>query len=62
MNLKLSNELTLPLKAAVAQKYAWIGRSGSGKSYCASKVVELLLDAGAQVVIVDPVGIREGVL
>lgn len=60
MNLNLAPNLSLPLKAAVAQKYAWIGRSSSGKSYCAGKVTELLLDAGAQVVIVDPVGIWWG--
>lgn len=58
--LQIAPDLSLPLKAAVAQKYAWIGRSSSGKSYCAGKVTELLLDAGAQVVIVDPVGIWWG--
>jgi hypothetical protein len=51
--------LSLPL-AAVTQKIAAVGRSGSGKSYAASKLVELMIEAGLQVVVVDPVGIHWG--
>lgn len=58
--IDLAPGLHLPADEAVSQKYAFIGRSGSGKSYTAGKLVECLLDAGAQVVVVDPVGIHYG--
>lgn len=54
--LKLSDELALPL-AAVTEKLAWLGRTGSGKSYGAMKLAELMLAAGAQVGVLDPVGV-----
>lgn len=53
--LKLSNELTLPLDA-VTQTFAFLGRRGSGKTYGAGKLAELFLDAGAQIVVLDPIG------
>jgi len=53
--LKLAAGLDLPLDA-VTQKFAFFGRSGSGKTYAAGKLAELMLDAGAQVIILDPVG------
>jgi hypothetical protein len=59
MKLHLADGLALPLDA-VTQKLAFLGRTGSGKSYGASKLAELLLDAGAQVVVLDPVGIWWG--
>lgn len=45
----------------VTQKLAFLGRTGSGKSYAASKLAEGMHDAGAQLVVLDPVGIWYGV-
>jgi hypothetical protein len=55
--LELAPELKLPAAEAVTQKYGFIGRSGSGKSYAAMRLAELFLDAGAQVIALDWVGI-----
>jgi hypothetical protein len=55
--LKLADNLKLPEAEAVTQKYGFIGRSGSGKSYAAMRLAELFLDAGAQVIALDWVGI-----
>lgn len=57
--LRISDDLELPLDA-VTQKLAWLGRTGSGKSYGATKLAELILTAGAQVLALDPVGIWYG--
>lgn len=54
-NLHLAGGLELPL-ATVTQRLAFMGRSGSGKTYAAGKLAEEMLDAGAQVVVLDPVG------
>ena len=54
--LKLADELALPL-AVVTEKVAFLGRTGSGKTYAAMKLAELMLDAGAQVGALDPVGV-----
>jgi hypothetical protein len=53
--LKIAEGLTLPLDA-VTQKFAFIARSGAGKTYASGKLAEELLDAGAQIVVLDPVG------
>ena len=53
--LKLADTLKLPIDAAT-QTFAFIARKGAGKTYAAGKLVELLLDAGVQVVVVDTVG------
>jgi len=53
--LKISRNLSLPLNA-VTQTFGFIGRKGGGKTYAAGKVVEVLLEEDAQVVILDPVG------
>jgi hypothetical protein len=55
--LKLADNLKLPQDEAVTQKYGFIGRSGSGKSYGAMRLAELFLDAGAQIIALDWVGI-----
>jgi hypothetical protein len=52
----LAENLDLPPKTAATQVYGFIARRGGGKSYAASKLVELLVLAGYQVVIVDQVG------
>lgn len=51
--------LDFPLDA-VTQKFAWLGRSGSGKTYGCKRFFEQLMRAGAQVVIVDTVGVYFG--
>src|SRR2546421_4601179 len=55
--LTLSPDLKLPADEAIAQKYAFVGRSGSGKTYAALRLAELMLHAGAQVIALDWVGI-----
>jgi hypothetical protein len=57
--LWISESLSLPLDA-VTQKFAFLGRTGSGKSYGSTKLCELMLDAKAQVVALDPVGVWWG--
>jgi len=46
--------------SVVTQKLAFLGRTGSGKSYAATKLAEMMLSHGAQVVALDPVGIWWG--
>jgi hypothetical protein len=55
--LKLADNLKLPTDEAISQKYGFIGRSGSGKSYAAMRLAELFLDAGGQIIALDWVGI-----
>jgi hypothetical protein len=55
--LAFADSLALPSREAVTQKYGFIGRSGSGKSYAAEKLAELFIGAGAQIVVLDWVGI-----
>ena len=59
MKLQLGQGFALPLDA-VTQKLAFLGRTGSGKTYAATKLAEEMIDAGAQVVAVDPVGVWYG--
>lgn len=56
MKLNLSPELQLPIDA-VTKRLAWVGTVGSGKTYGASKACELMLEAGAQCIVLDPVGV-----
>jgi hypothetical protein len=56
MKLHLADGLALPADEAVSQKYAFLGRSGSGKTYGAMKLAELFLSADAQVIALDWVG------
>lgn len=55
MRLPLSDELSLPLDA-VTQTFAFLAKRGAGKTYGASKLAETMLEAQAQVVVLDPVG------
>ena len=57
MKLKLADSLALPADEAITQKYGFIGRSGSGKSYAAMRLAELFLQHGAQIIALDWVGI-----
>lgn len=53
--LELAPHLMLPPDAAT-QVYAFMGKRGSGKTYAAGKLTELLLGAGVQTIVMDPVG------
>jgi len=53
--LRISDTLNLPANG-VTQTFACIGRKGAGKTYLASMLAEQMLDIGAQIVIIDPVG------
>lgn len=53
--LKISKEIAFPIDA-VTQTLAAIGRKGAGKTYLATMIAEQMLDADAQVVVIDPVG------
>lgn len=59
-HLTLGPDLKLPAADAVVQKQAFLGRTGSGKTYAAMKHAEQLLRSGAQIVAVDWVGIWWG--
>lgn len=57
--LKLGAGLDLPRNTAT-QKLAFIGTTGSGKTYGASKLAEQFWHDGAQFVVLDPVGVWYG--
>lgn len=54
--LQIGPGLTLPLEA-VTERLAFLGRTGSGKSYAAQKLAEEMHRAGAQFIALDPVGV-----
>ncbi len=53
--LSFSPDLKVPM-SVVTQKAAFLGISGSGKTYGSGKLVELVLEAGGQVVVIDTIG------
>lgn len=57
--LEISDSLSLPLRA-VTEKLAFLGRTGSGKTYAAQKLAEEMHAAAAQFVVLDPVGVWYG--
>lgn len=57
--VKMGRGLQLPGDAAT-QVYAFLARRGAGKTYAAGKLAEGLLEAGVQVVVIDPVGVWYG--
>lgn len=59
MKLSISADLKLPAEA-VTQTFAVLAKRGSGKTYTALVLVEELLKASEQVVVVDPVGVCWG--
>src|SRR5437773_9350213 len=59
MKLKIAADLALPVEV-VTEKLAFLGRTGSGKTYAAQKLAEEMYAAGAQFVVLDPVGIWYG--
>lgn len=59
MKLKIASDLSLPLDV-VTQTIAVLAKRRAGKSYTMRRLVEQLLQAGQQVVIVDPKGDQWG--
>ena len=57
--LRIAREIALPLDIA-GKKIAFLGTTGSGKTYAAMKLAEELLDAGIQTIALDPVGVWWG--
>lgn len=57
--LPLAASLALPLDV-VTQKLAWIGTTGSGKTYGALRLAELMWQAGLQFAAIDTMGIWYG--
>lgn len=55
--IQLAPGLELPADEAAAQRYSIFGKPGMGKSNFAALLVEALLEAGEQVIIVDPASI-----
>lgn len=58
-SLVFAEDLSLPLDT-ITQKLAFLGQSGSGKSYAAMRLAESIFAAGGQVIALDPVGIWHG--
>lgn len=58
--IDLSDKVKLPARTAVVQRYAFVAASGAGKTYGAGVLVEQLHAAGAQFVVLDPVGVWYG--
>lgn len=59
--LKISKDVSLPLDV-ITERLAFVGQSGSGKTYAAQRLAELILEHEAQVVALDPQGVWWGLL
>lgn len=59
VKLRISDDLALPVEA-VTEKLGFLGRTGSGKTYAAQRLAEEMHAAGAQFVVLDPVGVWYG--
>ena len=57
--LEIGIDFSVPLDA-VTQKMAYLGRTGSGKTYAATKMAEEMLNASVQIIVLDPVGVWYG--
>ncbi|NHC36891.1 helicase HerA-like domain-containing protein [Scytonema millei] len=57
--LHIAPNLSIPLEA-VTQTFAILAKRGAGKTYTALVIVEEMLEAGLQVVVIDPVGVCWG--
>lgn len=55
MTLHLARGLDLPVDA-VSETFAFLAKRGAGKTYAAGVLAEEMLDAGAQIIVLDPVG------
>jgi hypothetical protein len=52
--LPFADDLLLPIDV-VTRRLAWLGIPGSGKTYAAMKLAELMLEQNAQIIVFDPV-------
>jgi uncharacterized protein len=59
VELRIATDLALPAEA-VTQTFAVLAKRGVGKTYTALVLVEELLKAGLQTVVVDPIGVTWG--
>lgn len=59
MNLKISNDLELPIEA-VTQTFGILAKRGAGKTYTGCVMVEEMLISNQQVIIADPIGVWWG--
>lgn len=59
--LKISNDVSLPLEA-ITERIAFLGQSGSGKTYAAMRFAELILDLLGWIIVLDPQGVWWGLL
>lgn len=63
MDLKIADNFSVPLEFVTGTE-AILGRKGSGKSHTASVMAEELLQAGQQIIVIDPTdawwGLRAG--
>ena len=57
--IRFADGLELPAEA-VTETFAFVARRGAGKTYAAGVLVEGLLDVGAPVAVIDPVGVWWG--
>lgn len=57
--LDISKDLKLPVNSTT-QKFGWLGVTGSGKTYGASKYAEELWGKSVQFIVLDPVGVWYG--
>jgi hypothetical protein len=60
-DLRISKEVAVPVDA-VTERLAFVGQSGSGKTYAAMRLAELMLEAGAQIIALDPMSVWWGLL
>ena len=54
MGLHIAKDLSLPVDA-VGETFAFLARRGAGKTYSAMVLAEEMLEAGAQIVVFDPI-------
>lgn len=57
--LRFADGLSLPYDA-VTETFGFVGNRGSGKTYGAKRAAEAMLEAGAQIVVIDPVDVWWG--
>lgn len=58
--LRLGDKLQIPVDVAV-RKLAWIGKSGSGKSWGVGLMLEQMRLNGVRFIVIDPVGTHTGI-
>ena len=59
MSLRINGELELPLSAAI-QRFAFLAKTGAGKTYCAAVLAEEMLKNQVPIIVIDPMGVWWG--